>query len=231
MDLYIYSDESGVFDREHNDFYVFGGVIFLGKEERDIASRKYIAAENIARTAEKLSQEQEVKAAVVSNAAKGKLYRSLNAYHKFGVVVHQKKVLDRIFLSKKDKQRFLDYVYKMGVKAKFQQMIHNGIIDPMEIEHLHFYVDEHTTATNGKYELRESLEQEFKRGTFSMNYMHHFPPIFSQMQDVKLEFCNSAAKTLIRAADIVANKVYYHAVTDNLTAIHDLNNLNILNLP
>ena len=58
MDLYIYSDESGVFDREHNDFYVFGGVIFLGKEERDIASRKYIAAENVARAAENLSQEQ-----------------------------------------------------------------------------------------------------------------------------------------------------------------------------
>ena len=52
-----------------------------------------------------------------------------------------------------------------------------------------------------------------------------------QMQDVKLEFCNSASKTLVRAADIVANKVYYHAVTDRLLAIHDVNNLNILNLP
>ena len=30
MDLFIYSDESGVFDKEHNEIYVYGGLIFLG---------------------------------------------------------------------------------------------------------------------------------------------------------------------------------------------------------
>ena len=33
MDIYIYSDESGVFDKEHNDFFVFAGVILLGEDE------------------------------------------------------------------------------------------------------------------------------------------------------------------------------------------------------
>ena len=32
MNIYIYSDESGVFDKEHNDYFVFGGLIFLGIE-------------------------------------------------------------------------------------------------------------------------------------------------------------------------------------------------------
>ena len=31
MNIYIYSDESGVFDKEHNDYFVFGGLILLGK--------------------------------------------------------------------------------------------------------------------------------------------------------------------------------------------------------
>ena len=31
MDLYIYSDESGVFDKAHNEIFVYGGLIFLGK--------------------------------------------------------------------------------------------------------------------------------------------------------------------------------------------------------
>ena len=29
MELHIYSDESGVFDKNHNDYFVFAGVIFL----------------------------------------------------------------------------------------------------------------------------------------------------------------------------------------------------------
>ena len=35
-ELYVYSDESGVFDKIHNDVYVFGGLILLGKDKRDI---------------------------------------------------------------------------------------------------------------------------------------------------------------------------------------------------
>lgn len=36
MDLFIYSDESGVFDKVHNEIFVYGGLIFLGKEEKDV---------------------------------------------------------------------------------------------------------------------------------------------------------------------------------------------------
>lgn len=32
MSIFVYADESGVFDREHNDVFVFGGLIFLGRE-------------------------------------------------------------------------------------------------------------------------------------------------------------------------------------------------------
>ena len=39
VDLYIYSDESGVFDKAHNEIFVYGGLIFLGK--------RMIATENI----------------------------------------------------------------------------------------------------------------------------------------------------------------------------------------
>lgn len=34
MNLYIYSDESGVFDKIHNNFYVYGGIICLNKEQK-----------------------------------------------------------------------------------------------------------------------------------------------------------------------------------------------------
>ena len=54
MNVFVYSDESGVFDKFHNDFFVFGGLMFLSKDDRDVWSRKYIAAEKSVRSSEKM---------------------------------------------------------------------------------------------------------------------------------------------------------------------------------
>ena len=45
MNIFVYGDESGVFDKEHNDIFVFGGLIFLNRESRDEEYRKFIHAE------------------------------------------------------------------------------------------------------------------------------------------------------------------------------------------
>lgn len=42
MNIFVYADESGVFDRTHNNVFVFGGLIFLGKDERDEGQRRGI---------------------------------------------------------------------------------------------------------------------------------------------------------------------------------------------
>lgn len=147
----------------------------------------------------------------MQNKEKGKLFRSLSQYQRFGLVIHQKSILDRIFKSKKDKQRYLDYAYKIGLKRLFEQLIRDGTVQQDEVENIYVFVDEHTTATNGKYELREALEQEFRNGTYNHNYSYYFPPIFSNLKNVDLNFCNSAKKPLIRAADVIANKIYYLA--------------------
>lgn len=158
MNIYIYSDESGVFDKVHNDIFVFGGLILLGTEEKNVASRKYAHSEKVIRQNDNIEGFYELKATHITNKEKGSLFRSLNGYHKFGVVVREKYVLDRIYQSKKDKQRYLDYVYKIAVKRAFEDLIDRKVIDPDVVERMYFFVDEHTTATNGCYELRESLE-------------------------------------------------------------------------
>ncbi len=211
MNIYVYSDESGVLDKEHNDFFVFGGIIFLSKDENDLWSRKYISAEANIRKSENKAPGFELKAAKISNKSKNKLYRSLTGVHKFGIIINQKALNQGVFSSKKGKQRYLDWAFKMAVKTKFSEMINEGIINPAEIENLTFYVDEHTTATNGKYEIREALEQEFKHGTINFEYNTFYPPIFPNLKDVAVHFCNSSKKTLVRAADIVANHIFYLA--------------------
>lgn len=211
MEIYVYSDESGVFDVAHNKYYVFGGVMFLSKEEKDACTNKYLAAERCVKQTASMSSADEAKASVLSNKNKGKLFRSLNQQIRFGVIVDQTRVLPRIFVSKKDKQRYLDYVYKIAVKRCFERLIIERRIIPSEVDKLHFYVDEHTTATNGLYELREGLEHEFKNGTYSPKWDCFYPPIFPKLQSVTVDFCNSSARPLVRAADIVANKIYYLA--------------------
>ena len=231
MNLYVYSDESGVFDKEHNDYFVFGGIICVGTEEKELLSRRYSSVEKVLRENKGVTSDYELKATQVDNMEKGKLFRSLNKSYKFGVIIREKDVLDRIFKSKKDKQRYLDYAYKIAVKKAFKNLIQIGVINPDEIERLYFYVDEHTTATNGRYELEEALEQEFKLGTYNYNYATYYEPLFKNMKDVKLEYCNSASKLLVRAADIVANKIYYFAKKENQNGLKQLSNMNVIYLP
>ena len=123
--------------------------------------------------------------------------------------------MQSIWKSKKDKQRYLDYAYKIAVKRCFEYLISEKRINPSEVEEIFFYVDEHTTSTNGRYELEEALEREFKNGTYNYNWSTFYAPIFPQVKTVKLEYCNSSVKTLVRAADIVANKIYYYAHDDH----------------
>ncbi|MDE6730306.1 MAG: DUF3800 domain-containing protein, partial [Oscillospiraceae bacterium] len=47
MELFVYSDESGVFDAKHNQFYVYGGLIFLDGKSVGDCSRKYKSLEEM----------------------------------------------------------------------------------------------------------------------------------------------------------------------------------------
>lgn len=137
-------------------------------------------------------------------------------------------MLDQIFQSKKDKQRYLDYAYKIGLKRAFERMIGEGIIVPDEVRRIHVYNDEHSTATNGKYELGQALEQEFKLGTYNIRYDKYFPPIFGGLERIDLKFCSSDNVTLIRSADVIANRIYYMALNRK---IEQLSGIYISTLP
>lgn len=233
MNIYVYSDESGVFDKAHNKIFVFGGLLFLSKDEKDIAIRKYIRAEKTIRETGNYGKEVEIKACTITKQQRGKLFRSLNGVYKFGTVIDQAKVLNSIMADKKAKQRFLDYAFKIALKRLLERLISDGVIVPRDVEKIILYVDEHSTSTNGLYELRQSLEEEFKRGTYSHNYTRFFPPIFPNMMDVQVNYCNSTTTKLVRAADIVANRIYGVAMNGGSFEPFDKENNKILitNLP
>ena len=96
---------------------------------------------------------------------------------------------------------------------------------------MYFYMDEHTTATDGRYELKESLEEEFKIGIMNFEYNTFHKPIFSNLHALSLKFCDSKDNTLIRAADVIANKIYYKAITDSSLDLEFRDDLFIKYLP
>lgn len=152
MDLYIYSDESGVFDYVHNDIYAYGGLIFTSKSERDNYNRKYLSAErNISKA---YPPGIELKASYISNKHKLKLFKATGECIRFGAVINEKKLIRNIFSDKRSKQRFLDYAYKISLKNAFQQMANDSLMHFEDVRNVNLFIDEHTTATNGLYELR-----------------------------------------------------------------------------
>ena len=68
MNIFVYSDESGVFDKKHNKYFVYGGLSFLNKDEKDTASRLYKNAEKILRNEKyKNLKNFELKACKINN--------------------------------------------------------------------------------------------------------------------------------------------------------------------
>ena len=215
MNIYVYSDESGVFDYAHNDYFVFGGLICFGNAEKEKTARKYAHVEKTLKESHWYDADLELKASNITNTDKGKIFRSLNESFKFCVLVKQKELDKKIFENKKHKQRYLDYAYKIVLKKCFEQMISKGFLNPKQVDSIIVNVDEHTTATDGKYELRENLLNEFKYGTFNYEWDKFFEPIFPRLNDVVVNFCDSSKTRLVRAADVIANHCFYSANKNN----------------
>lgn len=123
MDIYVYSDESGVFDKAHIMIYIFGGIIFLSKSQKNDCLHKYKHAEDVVINNGNYGRTSEIKANTITTKQKYSLFRSFNQYYKFGAVVYEKNVTNEIFDDKKSKQRYLDYVYKMALKNAFLNLI------------------------------------------------------------------------------------------------------------
>lgn len=209
MAIFVYADESGVFDKKHEEYFVFGGLIFLTKEERDSQVRRYRSAERSLGSGAGRTPKGEIKATTLSNRDKGKLFRSLNSAHKFSVVIHVPDLQDSIFEHKKTKQRYLDYAFKRAVKYALEEFMQSGMIPQDYDGAIEVLMDEHTTATDGRYELREALEQELRIGTHNWDYQTFFPPLLKKLKAVNFIMKDSRNDALIRGSDIVANRVYY----------------------
>lgn len=234
MHLYIYCDESGVFDKKHNNFYVMSGYIFLSQGETSIAAAKYSSVEKNIRKIKRIPKEQEIKASFLRKDFKSKrrLLNSLNDYTRFAIIIKLQEVIEKIYDHKKDKQRFQDYAFSRGIKEILLKLKNNEILNLDEIENITVNFDNRPIASSGKYDLKTSLLKELRDGKFNINWDWFIPGILKNLKKIKLNYLNSENNYLIRASDIVANSVWHKALLEpSLKDLKDNKALYIIKLP
>lgn len=93
-------------------------------------------------------------------------------------------------------------------KRKLQDLIHLGMLNTDDDIHLFINIDEQPTATNGYYDLRDSIVEELQHGIISFNYGITHEKVFNGQVKVDIQYCESKHNFLIQASDILANRIW-----------------------
>ena len=161
--IFFFFDDSGVLHKnEQSGYFVYAGYVFLGRENLDSAKRKYIHANKEIKKATGMSGE--LKAAGLKPKYKRSLFNSVKAYESLSVAVNISKVYDHILAEKKSICRYKDYILKICIKAKLVEFIERGALSASDDVDIFVYIDEQLTATNGYYDLRDSIREELQYG-------------------------------------------------------------------
>lgn len=216
MKLYVYADESGTFDKANNDLFVYGGVI-VSAQNRKAANDRYIGLErSLRKAAHGAYGDAELKASIMKPKHRHKVFKALRGMGcaQFAAIVDQCALQDTIFTTKFSKQRYLDYALKLAIKNGICSLFRTGAVRKEDIERMSVIVDEHSTSTDGKYNLVQSINMEFRFGVHNLTWDRYYKPVFNaDFPAIPVEYVDSSKVPLIRAADVTANWVY-RAVRD-----------------
>lgn len=119
---------------------------------------------------------------------------------------------------------------KRCVKEKLKQLIADSVISENEDIKISIYIDEQLTATDGYYDLRDSIKEELQFGIVNFDYgiMHHH--LFNSNVIVNIQYCDSSSNYMIQASDILANKIWTSYRTKNIN-LRNISNHKILTFP
>ncbi len=205
--IFIYVDDSGVLHKKSKDkVFVYGGYIFTSVNERADAERKYKALNK--KISESLNTQEELKACILEHKHRNSLYKVLREYHSFSLIVNIEKIYDYILEDKKAICRYKDFVLKVMIKTALSNLINLNMIDSDKPTKLIIQIDEQLTSSNGIYNLKQSIYEEFKHGIVNYNYNVKHNNLFSNTLEVSVKYRDSKHNYLIQASDILANRIY-----------------------
>lgn len=207
QEVIFFFDDSGVLHKnELSGYFVYAGYVFTNRNELDSAKRKYIHANKMLKNALCVSTELKVSNLVPKH--KRSLYNSVKDYRSVAAVVEISRLYDYVIENKKSICRYKDYILKRCIKNELELMITDGILSKNEDITISIYIDEQLTATNGYYDLRDSIKEELKHGIINFNYGISYPNVFDANVEVIIHYCDSSTNYMIQASDILANRIW-----------------------
>lgn len=207
QEVIFFFDDSGVLHRnEPSGYFVYAGYVFTDRKDLDSAKRKYIHANKELKKA--LGRSDELKAANLDAKHKRSLFNSVKKYDSVAVVVDISKVYAHILDDKKSICRYKDYILKRCVKDKLKRLIKDGRISKDEDITISIFIDEQLTATNGYYDLRDSITEELQHGIANFDYGIRHQHVFDSDVTVNIRYCDSSTNYMIQASDILANRIW-----------------------
>ena len=206
QNLYFFVDDSGVLHRnEPSGVFVYGGYVFSDRAMLDRKKREYKTLAN------KICKElgiAEAKACHIQNKHKSSLMKVMKGTHSFSCIVDIDRVYDFVLSDKRSIHRYKDYALKLIIKRKLQEKIVLGVIDPNLPLTVHLMIDEQATASNGYYDLKDSIYQELVNGVVVGDFSRRFEPILFGGLTLHVQYCSSHSNYLVQASDILANRVW-----------------------
>ena len=220
QEVIFFFDDSGVLTKkESSGYFVYAGYVFTSRNTLNIARRKYIHANKALKKA--LGRNDELKAASLTTNHKRALFNAVREYESVSVTVDISQVYNHILAEKKSICRYKDYALKRCIKNKLKALIADGIISKTEKIKLHIYIDEQLTATNGYYDLKDSIKEELQYGIINFDYGVKHQNLFDSNVEVVIQYCDSRENYMIQASDILANRIWnsYRTKNRNLRSI------------
>lgn len=233
--IYINMDDSGILMKGNLDepIFVYGGIIFLSKEEKDDFIRQYSALVNNIKPKYcsdfkkdiSLSQTHclthykrnckyncpELKSSLIEPSDKRRFLNLIKKYTCSVAVVNNTRLYDSVVKDKASKGRFKDYVTRRLVKEIIKQLISENRINPENPVKLILNLDEQATKSNGYYDLKSGIIEELQYGIVNYNYDTFFTPILSNV-DVDVYHQDSYNSLCVQAADLIVGEVRHKRI-------------------
>ena len=211
--IYIYMDDSGKLSN-YEKCSCYGGLVFLSKKEKDkfITQYRSIVRKIKCDECNKMGDScdnicPEIKNAKIKKAKNKRwIMNYIKKYSMFCCLINNKIIKDYIINSKSSKGRYLDYAQKMLVKEIFMNLIREGKINPNKPIRLTMYIDEQTTKSNGYYNLKESIKEEFLHGIINYNYGVVYEAILHSSFEIDVNYVDSKKNYAVQAADFVTGE-------------------------
>ena len=213
QDVYIYMDDSGKLSN-YEKCCCYGGIVFLNKKDKDKFITQYRQIVKQIKCSECNKDKNncdnicpEIKNSKIKSASNKRwIMNYIKKYSMFCCIINNSRVKDYIMESKSSKGRYLDYAQKMLVKKIFLDLIREGKINSSKPVKLIMYIDEQTTKSNGYYNLKESIKEEFLHGIINYNYGVTHEAILHSDFIIDIHYVDSKKNYVVQAADFVAGK-------------------------